>query len=68
MCVCVCVCVWVSVWGLFLNFNSILYVNVRNDLIKKKKKKNSALAFEKVDFRHLSRCEQFDGFNFDWLS
>jgi len=39
-----------------------------NKLPKVKRCIISMLAFEKVDFRHLSRCEQFDDYSFDWLS
>ena len=31
-------------------------------LSKMRQPTSSALAFEKVDFRHLSRCEPFDGY------
>ena len=41
----VCVGVRVGVFFLFLNFNFILYVNVRNDLIKKNVKKKKPMNF-----------------------
>ena len=56
----ICGCVWGGVF-LFLNFNFILYVNVRNDLIKK----NIKIKKKRLWF-HAPCSRKMVGFHVPW--